>query len=143
MTVYRNNKQNAALHGLVGELNIDSEQKEELVYQYTNGRTTSSSKMLIDECQMLINYLNSIKRGMTPKPDAWKEDPANVMRRKLLAICHELHWTVNGKVDLVRLDDWLKKSGLHHKKLKDLTIEELPAQITQLEQVLKSFYAKR
>lgn len=143
MTVYRNNKQNAALNGLVGELNIDSEQKEELVYQYTNGRTTSSSKMLIDECQMLINHLNSIKRGMTPKPDKWKETPENVMRRKILAICHELQWTKDGKVDLKRLDEWLKKTGVHHKKLNDLTLQELPAQITQLEQVLKSFYAKR
>lgn len=140
---YRNNKQNAALHALVSELNIDSEQKEELVYQYTNGRTTSSSKMLINECQSLINHLNSIKRGMTPKPDNWKESPENVMRRKILAICHELQWTKDGKVDLQRLDEWLKKSGVFHKKLNDLSLQELPAQITQLEQVLKSFYAKR
>lgn len=140
---YRNNKQNAALHALVGELNIDTEQKEELVYQYTNGRTTSSSKMLVTECQLLINHLNSIKRCMTPKPDNWKETPENVMRRKILAICHEIQWTKDGKVDLKKLDDWLTKSGVFHKKLNDLTISELPAQITQLEQVQKSFYGKK
>lgn len=140
--MYRNNKQNAALHSLIGELNIDTEQKEELVYQYTNGRTTSSSKMLIDECQSLINHLNAIKKGMTPRPDKWKENIENVMRRKILAICHELQWTKGGKVDLPRLDDWLIKSGMYHKKLNDLTAKELPSQITQLEKVLQSSYAK-
>jgi hypothetical protein len=140
--IYRNKQQNSALHALISDLNINAEQKEELVFQYTNERTTSSSKMLITECQSLINHLNSIKKGFTAKPNAWKETPANTMRRKILSICHEMKWTISGKVDYAALDVWLLKFGKFHKKLNDLTAEELPAQVTQFEELLKKYYAK-
>lgn len=142
--MYRNQSQNKRLHQLIGELNIDNEQKEELVYQYTNGREKSSAKMLMNECQSLINYLDLIKKGNTPKQQESKEiTPAQRMRRKILSICHEMGWKQNGAIDWDRLNGWLSKSGYLKKDLNDYTEAELPKLVTQFEQLLKSHYAKR
>lgn len=142
--MYRNKAQNSRLHQLLGELNISDEQKQDFVYQYTNGRETSTSKMLVPECQSLINYLVVLKqqKGMNKqrKPE---QTPAQKMRRKILSICHEMGWKQNGAIDWDRLNGWLLKSGYLKKQLNDYTEQELPKLVTQFDQLLKSYYAKK
>jgi hypothetical protein len=129
--------QNKQLHQLVTQLNINQETKEELVYSYTKGRETSTAKMERMECQALINNLRV-------KANASKiSDKANIMRRKVLSICHEMKWTVNGKVDFLRLNEYLNKYGYLHKLLNLYTEQELPTLITQFEQLLKHYYGQR
>ncbi len=135
----RTKKQNQAFHALLSTCRIDTEMKREMILGITNGRTTSSADLNSDECQALINALR-VKSGLKAEPH--NDDPANKMRRKILSICHEMQWTKDGQVDWHRLDTWLKKYGMHHKGLNKLTIKELPAQVTQFEQLLQSFYAK-
>lgn len=127
--------QNARLHGLINELKIDKETKEDLVYTFTQGRSASSSDMSVDECQSLIGYLEYTK----PR----KTDKANKQRKKILSICHEMDWRVNEKVDFKRLEDYLLKYGYLHKPLNDYTEDELPTLVTQFQNLLKSYYAKR
>jgi hypothetical protein len=135
----RTKKQNMAFHALIGKIGIDKETKRDMILGMTNMRTSSSKDLTSDECQALINALR-VKSGL--KPDKVQDDPADKMRKKILSICHEMHWTVNGKVDWRRLDTWLKQYGMYHKSLNKLTLVELPSQLTQFEQLLKSFYAK-
>jgi hypothetical protein len=138
--MFRNKQQNSQLHKLISRLGIDAEGKEELVFKFTNGRENSSAKMLVHECQNLINYLNAqVKTAPTQKQNT----PENQMRRKVLSVCHEMGWKKGDKVDFGRLDAFMLKSSILKKPLNDYKVDELPQLVTQFEQLLKSFYAAR
>ena len=140
----RTNQQNKELHALIGQLGIDAEHKEELVYQFSNGRTVSSSEMIIPECQKLINHLRAATKGHTTVSEP-KRDPANIQRRKILSICHEMNWKneISNDIDWERLNGWLFKYGYLKKDLNSYTLYELPKLVSQFEQLLKDYYAKK
>ena len=138
--MFRTKQQNAVLHGLINSLKIDMETKEDLVHSHTGGRTTSSSKMLINECADLIGHLKNMTEGTASKKTNTVQDK---MRKKILSICYEMQWTIAGKLDWERINFWLNKYGYLHKDLNDYTISELPKLVTQFENLLNTFYAKR
>lgn len=140
--MFRTKQQNSRLHALITQLNIDAETKEELVHKFTSGRTTSSSKMLVTECQSMINNLDAMTKGYT-KNIANENTPENKMRRRILSICHEMGWKKEGVLDWEKINAFLLKSGYLHKSLNEYTAKELPKLVTQFEQLLKSFYAQR
>lgn len=106
--------------------------KEEIVASHTNNRTVSLTECDQQETQALVKYLKSYL-GQT-------DDGPERIRRKIISCAHEMHWKLqDGRIDMERLNNWLVKYGLHHKKLNDLTAAELPATLTQIDKVLKSF----
>lgn len=128
-------EQNKLLYLLLNKLNIDAETKEQMVYNYTNGRTVHSSAMDREECEKLIVALQNQSKGIIA------DDPADKMRKKILSICHELEWEMpGGKINFERLSAWLTKYGYLHKALNEYTKEELPVLVTQFEKLLKSHY---
>lgn len=127
----RTTAQSNRLHGLIGMLGIDSEQKQYLVEQYTEGRATSTKDMSATECQALIDHLAKVAMDTNA-------DRANVMRRKAFAIAHELGWEDDqGKVDREHFDAWLLKYGYLHKGINEYSHNELPKLLTQMEQLLQ------
>ena len=132
----RNNTQNSRLHLLIGQLNIDKESKEDLVYQFTSGRETSSSKLEFKECQALIDHLGSLTKESF--------GPGDKMRKKILSIVHELGWeTPTGRIEWKSLNEYLAKYGYLHKALNDYEYNELPTLVTQFENLLRTEYANR
>lgn len=126
----RTTQQNARLFVLLGKLDIDAEQRAELVHQFTNGRTTSSREMMAYECNSLILHLEK----QTGEGDQGGQ--MYRMRRKVFSIAHEMGWELmNGQVDKDRLNHWLLKYGKHKKELLKLSAAELRDTITQLERV--------
>lgn len=119
---------------LLGKLKVDRDTKREMIYQATQGRTDSSRELDQNECNRLISELNSLLNN----------DRANTMRRKIFSICHELGWHISGtmKVDQDRMEAWLGKYGYLHKPLMQYTAAELPALVTQFEEMLRKSYAK-
>jgi hypothetical protein len=146
----RNKQQNARLHSLITKLGIDAEGKEELVYQFTAERETSSAKMEVRECQALINHLEimagqSTARIVNTKGRAMGQtyDLMDRMKKKILSICHELGWELpSGKIDWHRLNAYLLKYGYLHKGLNEYKYEELPTLVTQFENLQRSQYAR-
>lgn len=127
----RTTAQSNRLHGLIGLLGIDSEQKQYLVEQYTEGRATSTKDMSTTECQALIDHLAKVAIDTNA-------DRANVMRRKAFAIAHELGWEDDqGEVDREHFDAWLLKYGYLHKGINEYSHNELPKLLTQMEQLLQ------
>lgn len=53
----RTNQQNAAFHRLIGSRGLTNEDKSELVFDITNGRTESSKSMSFDEMNFAIKKL--------------------------------------------------------------------------------------
>lgn len=137
-----NNYQKIELHRYLYRLKIDEDLKRELISQYTKGCETSSTKMTWKECENLITYLrntyNKIKPGDTPVCVA-----SDRMRKKILSICHEMNWRKESKIDWDHLNSWLKKYGYLHKSLNAYKKEELPKLVTQFENLLTDYYAKR
>jgi hypothetical protein len=148
-TMLRTESQNKRLHLLIGKLAIGAEQKEELVYEFTGGRETSSAKMEVRECNALIGHLEILSGQSTATKTkgygfTQVNDAANKMRRKILSIVHELGWELpGGKIDWARLNEYLNKYGYLHKALNDYKYEELPTLVTQFENLQRSAYAKR
>ena len=148
---FRTPEQSRNLHRLIRKLNIDKEVKEELVYEYSEGRTSSSTGLKIYEADKLIEHLKKLERELDLKTQANKvsglpsyDTPENKQRRKIFAICHEMRWTyTEGKVDKKRLNEWMLKYSYLHKPLNKYELLELPKLITQFEELLKHFYAKR
>lgn len=139
----RTSDQSKRLHAILGKLKIDAEEKREMVYEVTEGRETSSGQLTVAECDRLIQSLQG-KQGYKPGMEKYKDDPTDKQRKKILAICREMRWvTSENRVDFIALNTWLLKYGMFHKKLNALSETELPATITQFEQLLKSYYAKR
>jgi hypothetical protein len=128
-------EQNNKLHTLLAKTD-QQKNKASLVFAFTEGRTESSSEMSIGECNSLIAWLQNL--------DKPRVDPADKMRKKILSICHDMNWElVSGKIDWDRLNNWLKKFGYLHKGLNEYTMQELPKLVTQFENLLKTFYAKK
>jgi len=114
------------VRGLLARNGI-SEMKEELVSQYTEGRTTHLSDMTYQETQLLINNLKG-------------DDKRGRMVRKMLSMAHEMLWEdENGKVDMERINAWCKKHTALHKSLDELETDVLPAVVTTFGKVYKSF----
>lgn len=138
--------QNNRLYALLSRLRVDKETQDGLVFEYTKGRSKSSKDMTIPECQALINNLQHMVNQIstnTPPPVRPTNDASNKMRRKILSICHEMRWTINGHLDWKRINDFLIKSGYLHIPLNAYKQEELPKLVTQFEQLLKTYYAQR
>ncbi|MBS1783172.1 MAG: hypothetical protein JSS78_08900 [Bacteroidetes bacterium] len=123
---------------MIAKLHLQG-QKEIIVLGASQQRTTSTKELTSEEAKGLIQYLK--------KQDA-QEQRAETMRRKIISRAHEMRWHTAEtkdlprnyrKVDMPRLDDWMLKSSYLHKKLNQYRYSELPALVTQFEQVYKSF----
>lgn len=128
--MYMNYSQNKMLHALLGKLGM-MEVKADLVWSYTEARTTSSREMTTMEAANLLRYLKSI-------------DPAEAvcekMRRKIIAKAHKMRWeTAQGKADMPRVDNWCLKYGGFGKKLNQHTQAELVKLVTQFDNMYRKF----
>jgi len=125
-TVQQNNK----LYFLLQKLGIDAELKQEMVYRFTNGRTSKSSEMNRNECQAMINELSN-------SPTIGKEDK---MRKKIISLFRKMGYTTNdNKVNMSAVESWVLKYGYLKKPLNTYRYNELPKLVSQAETVYQSF----
>lgn len=129
-----NQQQTKAVYALINKLNFQS-QKDNIVLGISNGRTSSTKLLTSDETNDLIKYLKS------QDPE---EKKAEVMRKKIIAIAHEMHWHIAGsrKADMQRIDAFCVHRGHKHKKLNQYLYSELPTLVSQFEAVYKDYLKK-
>lgn len=130
----RTNQQSKQLFALLHKLDL-SDVREDLALDYSNQRTDRTSKLTESECQKLISDLS--KQVYVERE---KEAEAVIkMRRRFLAICHELKWKVtDNKLDYNRINNWLLKYSYLKKPINEYKEKELPNLITQIDNVLKA-----
>lgn len=117
--------QRSAIFGYIVSLGISEEMRRDLTWAHTNGRTASLREMRWDEAESLIKYLTELSGN-----------DANRLRKKMLAIAHQLGWTNNEKVDVKRVNNWCIKYGYMHKSFNHYTSKELIKLITQFKQLM-------
>jgi hypothetical protein len=103
------------------------EQREEITWEVSSGRTSKLSELNYTETNSLIKRL----QGGASR---------NRMVGKILSMAHEMGWeTDGGKVDMGRINGWMVKYSPKHKKLDQVPDRELPAVVTAFEKVYESF----
>ena len=117
--------QNKALYALLGALKIQEEQKEALVWSYSNERTTHSSELSFQECEKLIRFLKSMQDQVKSRKDA----AAAKMRFRFYYILRDKGWLPelpNNEI-LERLDAFTVK--IWHKAASQMNEKELGTHI--------------
>ena len=136
----RTNTQNRRLHALFTKLNIGTEQKEELVLQFTDNRTARSSKMLQDECELLIVKLEDMSRTAKyrKRADAQYNSLEQAKRRQVFSLFFDLGYIDVGMINARKMkviNGWICNKMNIEKKLNDLTAVELDRLIRQIQAV--------
>ncbi|MFD2961348.1 MULTISPECIES: hypothetical protein [Olivibacter] len=124
-------KQIRYVRGLLAKAGL-LDMKDEIVFNFTNGRTQSLKEMTYHETNALISSLTG-----KLNPDLQKR---NKMIAKIFSLAHEMHWELpNGNVDIAHIDSFCLTKTKHKKKLSKFTTDELPELVTVLERVHYSF----
>jgi hypothetical protein len=116
--------------------------KDNIVTNASNGRTSHVGELYFDEAANLINFLNGRK-------EANALDGVQKMRKYITAMAHEMGWItkktlVTKDKDVVEINDysdlntWIEKYGYKHKPFFKYTPKELPTLVSQMEAVHKS-----
>lgn len=121
-----------------------TENRREIVYNFTDGKTDNSSDLSTKEIIQLINALDNYNDDEN-KPQKRQSKTIN----KLFALCYDYGWKNydNSRkrfvVDVEALNNWLVKYGKYHKLLNEHSSYELGIVTSQFEKVvnnlLKSF----
>lgn len=118
----------------------NTEIKEALVHQYSNGRTTTSTELTLDEASRLISSLKS----------HWARFKKSKRQHMyIVSLLRQLGWTQHNErygiiADMDRLSDFLKSTRSPVRKpLQDMNTQELSTLINCLESMLgKKFNTK-
>lgn len=109
--------QNSVFHGLIGKLNLDRDEKKEIVREVSAGRATSSKDLTAHEMQRAIDILSGNFDSRIAR-----------MQAKARAISHDLGIlkTVSGKVDYTALNAFVlrtcKKANMFQLEYKELVV---------------------
>ena len=137
-----NTQQIKAFWATLSSLGMKDE-KEALVLQATNHRTTSSRDMSHQEMMDLLTHLNG---GPGKKPRKVNEERVRMIK-KVHFLCHQMEWqktTPDGvlllkegrpQIDKERLDNWCQKYGPHKQPFNDHKTDQLPKLLAVLEKV--------
>jgi len=141
----RTAQQSILLNTLIAKLKIDKETKQLLVYQFTNERETSSSEMLFNECNNLINHLRRMlgqNTIQTPVKQQLNREKMDKQRKRLIAKFREMGYnTDDNKADMQRVNETLVKHW--HKTINEFDKEELQKVIAVVEhKFIPNYYNK-
>lgn len=126
--------QNKAMHSLLHQLGL-MDQKKDLVEQCTNGRTTSSREMSRDEADYMIRLLKAQKQERTGKQ----------IGKVVHLLCLMGYVRDNGQPNYDRINKFIQNIGSRNPrqvKLNYLTVSELNAVVTQVEQIYRKSIEK-
>lgn len=127
------------------------DEKQDIVFEYTNGRTKSTKEMSTEEIQKFIDFHNQtsnisqkrnarpFKRTVDDYEQGEEERQCNIMRRKIIAICREaFDMNKNDKADMYRIYSCVEKLGYLKKGLNFYSYNELTTLVTQFERIGES-----
>ena len=115
----------ARFYALLGKL--PGADKETLVYQYTNGRTTHLHLMATNEYQSMCNEMERVA-GYDERREAWRKE----MKRKRSAVLHQMQLLGVDTADWSKVDAYCQNKRIAGKVFRELDGEELDALLVKL-----------
>ena len=101
--------------------------KETLVYQFTNGRTSHLHLMAASEYQSMCNEMERVA-GYDERREAWRRE----MKRKRSAVLHQLQLLGVDTADWGKVDAFCQNKRIAGKVFRELDGEELDAMLVKL-----------
>lgn len=137
--------QNKIIHAELNKAGLMS-RKADIIASFTQGRTSHSSEMNVDEARVLIGWLrnrnlqgsSACKVGQNLQ--GYQPKPGDKMRKRLISMAYELHWASPGdwKAAISALDKFLTSpKSIFKKPLNKHSVTELTKVVTQMEQIYK------
>lgn len=133
----------AKFYAEINRLGIQ-EHKDEIVYVQSDGRTTHVSELSFKELSELLKVKFPEKTTSPPKQ---QYDNSDKLRKRILSICHQIHWnkinnaTGQHDIDWQRLSTYLQKHfghpNLNHYSHEILRNKIIPAFNAMLTNYLK------
>lgn len=111
---------------LLSKLGIDDEQRHDMVYQYTRGRTQSTRDLTLVELNDLCARFQAILDEQN------KKYTDQLRRLRSLALSVASRAGIKQPGDWESFNRWMINSSVHHKRLDAHTLEELNNLIQQL-----------
>ena len=107
--------------------------RHDYAYKLSGGRTESTKELNNDEMLGVINeLLETFKTG----------DDGDKMRKKIICIAHQMNWQINGKADMVRINQWCTNCGPYNKPLNKHSVKELGILVSIFDKVYKHYINK-
>ncbi|MEN5434112.1 hypothetical protein ABE545_10755 [Sphingobacterium faecium] len=107
--------------------------KEEAVFEYTNGHTTSCRALSDRDFNDLLNILAKLQRV----PDYWEPAPGDAQRKKMIGLARNMNWADTPDQILVKLDEFCMKQK--KKRMNALSVYELGLILTILEKIYSQY----
>jgi len=111
--------------------------KDEIIWVFTDGRTTHVSELSFQELSELLKTKFPDKPLAPSRPGGEKIDYSDKLRKRILSICHQLHWnkinynTGRHDIDWQRLSNFLQNHfgnpNLNHYSYEELQNKIIPA----------------
>jgi hypothetical protein len=123
------------------------EEKEDIVFSFTAGRTSHLSAMDDEELLSLLEKLGGHVTN-TDNLNWGRFDYKNKQHMYLLSMCQQLGWVIHNQklgrnvADLTRLGRWIKNFGSVKKPLIDQDPRELQQTVYQMEQMVTKHFKK-
>lgn len=126
------------IRAIMAAQQITEEDKEAMCLTVSENRTNSLRALADHEAISIIRNLN----GQPDTPP--KAGKAQGMRRKIIALCHELKWqNADGTINMDRVNGYCNTRGYLKKDLNDYTTRELPKLVTQFERLHANFLGRK
>lgn len=123
------NKHKRRVMKLCALLNIDHDERHDMIGSFTNNRTRSTKGMTDDELKKLADSLQ-MQYDKTPEGTS-----CNLMRSKIMAHFHHIKWEKGNGLDYVRIKSWMLKYSYLKKPLNQYSYAELPKLVSQVEKI--------
>jgi hypothetical protein len=143
--LYRTLAQNTRFHTLISQLKLSSDEKKAIVESHSNGRTSSSKYLTIDEMKWTIRKLKNMQSEQTLRlaqndnKEIRNNEILNTKRKRIISNFCQMNWLLEtGKPDMKRIYSWVKQQKFK-KSLNDHDSKELSVLITIVEKI-KSQY---
>lgn len=120
------------IHVLLNQLGI-ADMKREIVFQLTDGRTTSTKELLMDEARQLITNLAEY-------------DPGERLKGLIFSLAYKAgiiygHTDEDRRMNTAKLNSFLKDRGAVKKALNEMTYDDLVKTQRQFEAIVKHVQA--
>jgi len=134
---------NKRLYALITELGIDTETKEDMIYNFTNGRTIHSSELTEFEARQLIEKLSPVNNRAENSRKLGEMNQQ--LRRNIFKLMYDIG-LINSQMDndakVKYINGWIKGKMRLDKELNALTFDELTLFIRQLQAVRRNYVEK-
>ncbi len=128
------------------ELGIDT--REDLIFNFTCGRTQSMRKLATWEMGELLDRLGGTQKSSSNDFQWARFDSGNRQHMYLLSLCYQYGWTRYSEkrqqtvADLNRLGRWIRLYSQVKKPLLEQDVRETQKTIYQFEQMVTKYYSR-